>query len=178
MPTNEPASAHRIRLLSSPDESEIEQLADVLIDCVERGASVSFMAPLARGKAIASWRRVGASVAAGERILLAGEIDGRILGTVQVVLAQTENQPHRGDLSKMLVHSAARRRGLGEALLRRAEHEAQAVGKTLLVLDTADATAERLYARTGWVHAGTIPDYALWPHGGLCDTRLYYRRLG
>lgn len=149
----------------------------MLIDCVDGGASVSFMAPLARDKALAFWQRVRQSVSRRERLLIVAEIGGRIVGTVQVVLALSENQPHRGEISKMLVHRSARRRGLAEAMLRLAEDVAREAGKTLLVLDTADETAERLYVRLGWVHAGTIPDFALWPHGGLCSTRIYYRRL-
>jgi GNAT superfamily N-acetyltransferase len=106
------------------------------------------------------------------------EAQGRVLGTVQLVLAQPENQPHRADLAKMLVHSAARRRGSGAALMQAAEATARNCGKTLLVLDTASDEAERLYARQGWILVGKIPDYALLPHGGLCSTSFYYRRLG
>ncbi len=154
-------------------------LAELLIDCVHAGASVSFMAPLAFEKAQAFWRGVAQGVAAGERLLLVAEEPGtgQILGTVQLVLAQPENQPHRADLSKMLVRSSARRRGIGEALMRAVEAEARAAGKTLLVLDTASAEAERLYERSGWVRVGTVPDYALLPEGGLCDTVFFYKRL-
>ena len=108
---------------------------------------------------------------------VAEDEDG-VLGTVQLVLDQPENQPHRADLSKMLVHRRARRRGLGEALMCAAEDVARQCGKSLLVLDTASADADRLYARLGWQYCGTIPGYALLPHGGLCDTRCYYRTLG
>lgn len=98
-------------------------------------------------------------------------------GTVQVVLDQPENQPHRADLSKMLVHRHYRRRGVGEALMRAAEAEARSAGKSLLVLDTADPAAERLYRRCGWTAVGTIPDYALLPQGGYCDTTYLYKAL-
>jgi GNAT superfamily N-acetyltransferase len=97
---------------------------------------------------------------------------------VQVVLDQPENQPHRGDVAKMLVHRRARGRGLGAALLRAAEEGARAAGKTLLVLDTATGgDADGLYARLGWVKVGVVPDYALRPQGGLCATTFFYRRL-
>jgi ribosomal protein S18 acetylase RimI-like enzyme len=97
---------------------------------------------------------------------------------VPLVLEQPENQPHRADLSNMLVHRRARRQGLGEALLEAAEAAARECGKTLLVLDTASGDAERLYERLGWVRVGVIPGYALLPAGGLCDTTVYYRDLG
>jgi GNAT superfamily N-acetyltransferase len=167
-----------IRRLQSVDDAQIEGLADLLIDCIDGGASVSFMHPLAPAKAQAFWRRVAAGVAAGERALLVAEDDTGIIGTVQLVLDQPENQPHRADLSKMLVHRRARRQGLGAALMRAAEQMARDCGKTLLVLDTVTGSdAERLYARMGWVRVGTIPDYALLSHGGLWGTTVFYKAL-
>ena len=159
-------------------DRQIDELADVLIDCVESGASVSFMRPLARDRAAAFWRRIGQSVAAKERALLVAEDELGICGTVHLVLDQPENQPHRAELSKMLVHRRARRKGLGTALLQAAEATARECAKTLLVLDTASDDAERLYERQGWVRVGVIPKYALLPDGGLCSTTLYYRDLG
>jgi GNAT superfamily N-acetyltransferase len=103
--------------------------------------------------------------------------EDRIVGTVQVVLNQPENQPHRGDLTKMLVHRRARRRGIGEALLAAAERSARRAGKTLLVLDTASGDAERLYARRGWQRCGPIPNYALWPDGAPCATTIFFKAL-
>jgi GNAT superfamily N-acetyltransferase len=166
-----------LRRLHAVDDAQIDGLADVLIDCVEGGASVSFMHPLARERAVAFWRRVGQGVAAGDRALLIAEDARGVCGTVQLVLEQPENQPHRAELSKMLVHRRARRQGLGAALMRAAEDAARECGKTLLVLDTASADAERLYERQGWVRVGVIPDFALLPHGGLCGTTVYYRNL-
>ncbi|HWO06109.1 MAG TPA: GNAT family N-acetyltransferase [Methylomirabilota bacterium] len=166
-----------LRRLHAVDDAQIDGLADVLIDCVEGGASVSFMHPLARERAVAFWRRVGQGVAVGERALLIAEDAWGVCGTVQLVLEQPENQPHRAELAKMLVHRRARRQGLGEALMRAAEDTARECGKTLLVLDTASADAERLYERQGWVRVGVIPDFALLPHGGLCGTTVYYRNL-
>jgi len=167
-----------LRRLHAVDETQIDELAGVLIDCVEGGASVSFMHPLPRERAVEFWRRVAQGVAAGERALLVAE-DGRgVCGTVQLVLDQPENQPHRADLSKLLVHRRARRQGLGAALMRAAEVAARECGKTLLVLDTASDEAERVYERLGWVRVGVIPGYALLPQGGLCGTTVYYRNLG
>jgi GNAT superfamily N-acetyltransferase len=167
-----------IRRLHTVDDALIEALADLLIDCIDGGAGVSFMHPLAPARAQAFWRRVAAGVAAGERALLVAEDDTGIVGTVQLELDQPENQPHRADLSKMLVHRRARRQGLGAALLRAAEQMARDCGKTLLVLDTVTGSdAERLYARMGWVRVGTIPDYALLPRGGLCATTVFYKAL-
>jgi GNAT superfamily N-acetyltransferase len=169
----------RVRLLSRVDDAHVEGLCDVLIDCVEGGASVSFMHPLSRERAAVFWRRVAEGVAAGERALLVAEDDRGLCGTVQLVLAQPENQPHRADVAKMLVHRRARRQGIGEALLREAEKTARDRGKTLLVLDTVTGgDASRLYERLAWTKVGEIPGYALWPRGGLCATTVYYRELG
>jgi GNAT superfamily N-acetyltransferase len=168
----------QIRHLDSVTEPQLHELALLLIDCVEGGASVSFMHPLPHAKALAFWRGVADGVARGERALLVAEDAHGIVGSVQLVLAQPENQPHRADLSKMLVHRRARRRGIGAALLRAAERVAEESGKTVLVLDTASGDAERLYARQGWVPCGTVPDYALLPQGGFCATTFFYRKLG
>ena len=168
-----------LRRVHAVDDAQIDALAGVLIDCVEGGASVSFMHPLPRDRAVAFWRRVAQGVTAGERALLVAEDALGLCGTVQLVFEQPENQPHRADLSKMLVHRRARRQGLGAALMRAAEATALECGKTLLVLDAVtDGDAARLYERLGWVRVGVIPGYALWPRGGLCSTTVYYRTLG
>ncbi len=173
------SDAIRIRLLDTIGERQIAGLSDVLIDCVEGGASVSFMLPMTRAKADAFWRSAAAAAARGERLVFAAEdAAGTIVGTVQIILAQPENQPHRGDLAKMLVHRRARRRGLGAALLTAAEEGARRAGKTLLVLDTASDDAERLYARNGWQRSGEIPSYALWPDGRPCATTFFFKFLG
>ena len=171
--------AVRIRDLQAIGDREIQGLSDLLIDCVEGGASVSFMLPMTRAKAEAFWRSASASVARGERVVLAAEDpDGTIVGTVQVILNQPENQPHRGDVAKMLVHRRARRRGVGAALLAAAERSAAGAGKTLLVLDTVTGSeGERLYARQGWQRCGEIPNYALWPDGRLCATTIFFKLL-
>ena len=168
----------RVRRVRRATERELEALADVLVDCVEGGASVGFMHPLTRERALGFWRCVAEAVARGERILFVAEDDEGICGTVQLILAQPENQPHRADIAKMLVHPDARRRGIGAQLLRFTEESARAAGKTLLVLDTATGgDAERLYERLGWLRAGVIPKYALLPDGRSCDTTFFYRPL-
>jgi GNAT superfamily N-acetyltransferase len=167
----------RVRRLHNVTDAEIEGLADVLMDVVDGGASVSFMHPFTRDKAIAFWRGVAKGVEAGERALVIAEDEHGVCGTAQLILALPENQPHRADLAKMLVHRRARRRGIGAAVLSAAESAARELGKTLLVLDTASHDAERLYERAGWMKVGVIPDYALMPDGAFCDTIVYYRRL-
>ena len=168
---------HTIHRLTTLTAARLQGLAELLIDCVAGGASVSFMHPLPVAKALDFWRGVAEAAARGERALLVAEDPGGIVGTVQLMLDQPENQPHRADVSKMLVHRRARRRGVGAALLRAAEDVARGCGKSLLVLDTASRDAERLYARLGWQRCGVIPGYALLPQGGLCDTIVFYRTL-
>jgi GNAT superfamily N-acetyltransferase len=168
----------QIRVPDRLAEREIEGLSDVLIDCVEGGASVGFMSPMSRAKAAAYWREVSKSVARGERIVITAEdAAGAIVGTVQLLLDVPENQLHRGDVAKMLVHRRARRRGLGAALLAAAEDCARSAGRTLLVLDTASGDAERLYRRQGWQRCGRIPEYALFPDGTPCATTVYFKSL-
>jgi GNAT superfamily N-acetyltransferase len=166
-----------IRCLATLGPREIEGLNDLLIDAVEGGASVSFMLPMTRAKADAFWRNTGDSLARGERLVFVAEDATGIVGTAQIILAQPENQPHRADLAKMVVHRRARKRGIGAALLAAAERGALAAGKTLLVLDTASDDAERLYARHGWQRCGVIPGYALWPDGRPCATTYFFKLL-
>ncbi|WP_134495515.1 GNAT family N-acetyltransferase [Microvirga pakistanensis] len=176
--TNRPVTP---RILSPHEAKEqIEALSAILIDCVEGGASVGFMSPLARERAITFWEGVAEGVAAGERILLVAEdpSTGQIVGTVQVVLKQPDNQPHRADIAKMQVHRRARRRGIGATLMLAAEEAARGAGKSVLVLDTVTGSdAERLYTRLGWQRVGVIPNYAHWPTGGFCDTTVFYKQL-
>jgi GNAT superfamily N-acetyltransferase len=167
------------RVGASEVASFVEPLADVLIDCVDGGASVSFMAPLSREKAVAFWRHVAGGVASGERVLLiAQDGAGRVLGTVQLLLSLPENQPHRAEVAKMLVHSAARRRGIAQRLLDAVDEEARKEGRTVLVLDAVTGgDAERLYERAGWQRVGVIPKYALMPNGDFCATTFFYKHL-
>jgi GNAT superfamily N-acetyltransferase len=165
------------RCLKAIGDRELRELSDVLIDCVEGGASVSFMLPMTRAKAEAFWSRASEALTRGERIVVVAEdAGGTIVGTVTVLLGQPENQPHRGDVAKMLVHRRARRHGVGKALLAAAEHSAWEAGKTLLVLDTVSGSdAERLYRRQGWQRCGEIPSYALWPNGDPCPTTIFFK---
>ena len=167
-----------IRRLRTVDDAQVDALADLLVASVDDGASVEFMHPLEKAKAVAFWRRVADGVAAGDRALLVAEDENGIVGTVHLLLALPENQPHRADLVKMLVHPRARRRGLGAALMEAGEEMARDCGRTLLVLDTVTGSdAERLYARLGWVRVGEIPEFALLSRGGLCGTVIFYKKL-
>jgi GNAT superfamily N-acetyltransferase len=159
--------------------ARVDELAEVLRDCVEGGASVGFMLPLAEGRPEAFWRQVAVGVAAGERHLFVAEDEaGRICGTLSLVIDMPDNQPHRADVSKMLVHRRARRQGIAERLLKALEAKARELGKTTLVLDTVTGSdASRVYERTGWQKAGDIPLYALMPRGEPCSTTYYFRHL-
>ncbi len=165
---------------AASDTATVEGLCDLTLDCVEGGASIGFMSPLPRERAREFWLHAFTAQDRGERhILVAKEqTSGRILGTVQLLLHMPDNQPHRADVAKMQVHSDARRQGIGEALVVAIEAEARRLGKTLLVLDTVTGSAaSRLYSRLGWQRCGDIPNYALFPQGGLCSTTVYYRVL-
>lgn len=158
--------------------SALADLCAILSDCVEGGASVGFMSPYPVDTAMPFWLGVVDAVGEGATLLLVAELDGRIVGTVQVGLRQTPNQPHRGDIKKMLVHSDARGLGLSRLLMDAAELEAARHGKTLLVLDTATGEpSEMIYQRFGWQVAGVVPDYALFPDGRFCDTTIMYKRI-
>ena len=168
----------KIHRLHAVTPTQIDELSNVLIDCVESGASISFMLPMTRDKAERFWRGVAEGVTKNERVLLVAQNEqGEIIGTVQLVLAQTENQPHRADISKMIVRRSARKQGIAAALMVAAEAEALREGKTVLVLDTASDDAERVYRKLGWLECGVIPDYALLPGGELCATTYFYKRL-
>jgi ribosomal protein S18 acetylase RimI-like enzyme len=168
-----------IHELARVDAAAIEGLTDLLLDCVESGASVGFMLPLERARARGFWEGVAREVEAGHRVLLVARDDVGICGTVQLILDLPDNQPHRADIAKMQVHRRARRRGLGAALMRAAEEAARARGRHLLVLDAVTGgDGARLYERLGWKRVGDIPDYALWPRGGYVGTTYYYRHLG
>ncbi len=164
-------------LTAAEARQHLSALGHVLFDCVEGGASVSFMAGFSQTDAEAFFEKVIAGVELGERILLAAFSDGNLVGTVQVILAMPPNQPHRGEIAKLLVIRAARGQGIGRLLMQRAEEASRAAGKTLLVLDTADAHAEQLYTKLGWTRLGVIPNYALLPNGDFCDTTVFFKTL-
>lgn len=160
-------------------KASVAALAEVLIDCVAGGASVSFMWPLPMERALQFWQSVADGVTRNERILLAArDADGDIVGTVQLVTAMPDNQPHRADVAKMLVHRKARRRGIAQALMAAVDQQARLAGKSVLVLDTVTGgDAERLYQRAGWQPVGSVPKYALMPDGALCATTFFYKHL-
>ena len=168
-----------IRRLGAAEAREhVDALARVLHDCVAGGASVSYMAPFSHDEARAAFAAVADEVEQGRRLLLAAFSGADLVGTVQVILALPPNQPHRGEIAKLLVHSSARRRGIAQQLMERAEAEARAEGKTLLVLDAVTGDdAARLYGRLGWTTVGVIPGYALYPDGRPCDTTYFWKSL-
>jgi len=168
-----------VRRLRSPDVfAQLDGLAAVLHDVVEGGASVSYMAPFSHAQAREAFEGFAAEVEQGRRLLLAAFAGDELVGTVQVILAAPPNQPHRGEIAKLLVRRSARRRGVAQLLMEHAEREALAEGKTLLVLDTVTGDgAECLYARIGWIKVGVIPGYALYPDGRPCDTTVFWKSL-
>ena len=172
------ADAIEIRRLDpAAIDEHLDSLAGVLEDVVVGGASIGYMAPFLHADAREAFESFATAVAHGRRLLLAGFLGGVLVGTVQVILAAPPNQPHRGEITKLLVHRSGRRRGVARQLMERAEAEALAEGKTLLVLDTADDTAERLYSRLGWTLVGVIPGFALFPDGRPCATTVFYKTL-
>ena len=159
-------------------EAAIRALAEILRDSVANGASVGFMDWNTAADYERFWRDVAASVASGQVILLAARNENGIVGTAQLHLIGKPNQPHRAEIAKVLVHSRARRRGIGEALMAAAEAAARQAGRDLLVLDTDEASgARQFYARLGWTAVGTIPRYALMPDGTDCGSTFFYKSL-
>ncbi len=169
----------RIRALTAAEAAAaVPALAALLVDCVEGGASVSFMWPLPTERASAFWQGVAEGVARGDRVLLVAEDGQGLVGTVQLITGLPENQPHRADVAKMLVHRRARRRGIAARLLQALDAEAKARGRHVLVLDTVTGgDAERLYARHGWQRVGEVPHYALFPDGRPCGTTFFHKQL-
>ena len=166
------------RLGGAEIRAQLGRLAAVLVDCVEGGASVSYMAPFSHEQARGAVEAFAVEVEQGRRLLLAAFADAELVGTVQVVFATPPNQPHRAEIAKLLVRRSARRRGIAQLLMERADREALAEGKTLLVLDTVTGDdAERLYERLGWTRVGVIPGYALYPDGRPCDTTVFWKAL-
>ena len=156
----------------------IPDLAALLVDAVESGASVGFVLPLSLEEASAWWRGLTPEVAAGRVVVLLLRVDGRALGTAQLRLASLPNSTHRAEVAKVLVHREARRRGIGVTLMATIEHAARSRGRSLLVLDTiAGSDAVRLYERLSWTRAGEIPRYAAMPDGSLAPTVVFYKEL-
>jgi GNAT superfamily N-acetyltransferase len=155
------------------------ELSELLIDVVDGGAAVSFLAPLAQESADGFWDGVAADVAAGTRLVFVAQVENCVAGCVHLVLATQPNGQHRAEIQKLLVHSAYRRHGLAGALMQAAETEARRIGRTTLVLDTEEgAVAEQLYERWGYRRAGMIPQFARSSSGGFHGTVLFYKLLG
>ena len=166
------------RLDADSARAAIPALSDILGDCVANGASVGFMAGNGAGDFARFWEGVAAEVEAGRVLLFVASQGGRIVGTAQLHLIGKPNQPHRAEIAKVLVHSAARRQGLGALLMHAAEAAARDSGRDLLVLDTEElGAARRLYNRLGWTELGTIPRYALMPDGRDCGSTFFYKDL-
>jgi len=159
-------------------QEQLDRLARVLADCVAGGASVSYMAPFSHEDARRAFEGFAAEAELGRRLVLPAFDVGELVGTVQVIVSLPPNQPHRGEIAKLLVHRSARGRGVARRLMERAEDEARAEGKTLLVLDAVTGgDAARLYDRMGWTTVGVIPAYALYPDGRPCDTTVFWKSL-
>jgi GNAT superfamily N-acetyltransferase len=168
-----------IRRLTPPElREQLEALAAVLHDCVTGGASVGYMEPFSHEDALTAFEGFTAEVEQGRRLILAAFSHGELVGTAQVILALMPNQPHRGEIAKVLVRRSARGRGVAWQLMERAEAEARAEGKTLLVLDAVTGgDAARLYDRMGWTTVGVVPNFALYPDGRPCDTTYFWKAL-
>ncbi len=166
----------RVERLTSADDVVVDDLADVLVDCVAGGASVGFVAPLGQDAARAWW--AGALRDPDARTWVARGDGGRVVGVVRLLPAPQPNARHRAEVAKLLVHRDARGRGCAAALMAALEDGALRLGRTLLVLDTQTGSpAEGWYARRGWHRVGTIDDYAVAPDGGLTSTTIMAKRL-
>jgi GNAT superfamily N-acetyltransferase len=167
--------------LLTPEQAQAGRsgLVDLLVDSVEDGASVNFVWPMTRAKAEIWWDGALLSHARGERLILAAEMQGRLEGSVQLIRAPQENQFFRAELAKLLVHTRARRRGIGAALMLAAEDQARRIGCTLLTLDTeAGSAGEQLYARLGWTKYGEVPGYAARAdHTSRAAASFFYKAL-
>lgn len=165
-----------VALLERWDEDVVAELAGVMVDCVDGGASVNFVRPLAFQDAVAWW--MGALTDPHSRTWVARDDDGRIVGCVRLGLAQQPNGRHRGEVGKMLVHRRARGQGAARALLDALETWAAEHGRHRLVLDTETGSdAERVYQRLGWTRVGDVPDFALTADGELTSTTYYTKSL-
>ena len=157
----------------------VEELAELIIEVVANGGSVSFMHPLSKKTAMAFWETSLASADRGERVVLGARENGKLISTVSLLLNCPENQPHRAEIAKLMTRVDKRGRGVARALVKEAEQIAVKKGRTLLNLDTAaDEGAAGFYESLGFNKTGVIPDYALKPHGGLTDTIIYWKKIG
>jgi GNAT superfamily N-acetyltransferase len=167
------------QLTAEQAQAVLDDLVDILRDSVESSASIGFLPPLADQVARDYWAETIAGVAAGTQVLLIARQGGAAVGTVQLALATKPNAPHRAEVQKLLVHTRARRKGIGEALMQAVEAAALEIGRTLLVLDTRQGDpSEQLYLKHGYVRAGVIPQYVRNASGDLQATVLFYKLLG
>jgi GNAT superfamily N-acetyltransferase len=173
MPTN----AITITRVDDASDDVVADLAAVLVDAVESGAGVSFMADLQVDEAAAWWRKL-ITRASPRTVILVARDDQGVIGTVQLQPAWAPNQPHRADVAKLIVHRRARGRGVGRALMQELERHAREQEFTLLLLDTCKGSAaEKLYTSLGWVRVGEVPNFALNPDGTSCDTVFFYKQI-
>jgi ribosomal protein S18 acetylase RimI-like enzyme len=157
----------------------VEELAELIIEVVANGGSVSFMHPLSKKTAMSFWETSLISADRGERVVLGARADGKLISTVTLLLNCPENQPHRAEIAKLMTRVSKRGQGVARALVTEAEQIAIKKGRTLLNLDTAaDEGAAGFYESLGFHKSGVIPDYALKPYGGLTDTIIYWKRIG
>lgn len=158
--------------------ADFEALADILLACVDQGASVGFILPITRQQALTFWHKLLPAFSSGEKRLLVARLHGKIVGTVQLAVAMPANGKHRAEVSKLLVHPQARRQGIATQLMQRIEKLAKVEDKRLLVLDTdTGGSAVALYQGLGYQVAGVIPDYALSVSGELHATSVMYKKL-
>ena len=169
-----------IRVLDAAEFADrLDELAGILVDAVEHGASVNFLAGFSPDEATRFWRNQRDDIASGQKRLLVADQNGRLVATVLLMFAHQPNAPHRADIGKMLVHSSVRRRGIGRRLLAAAEAKAREAGRTLLMLDTESGSAgDRLYRDCGWIEIGRVPDHAFTPDGRLAETTMFYKAIG
>lgn len=173
-----PVNGSRVLDIAAATSAE-RQLAGILIACVHAGASVSFLPPLSHAKAAAFWHQAATRIGAGTKVVLAAWRGGRLVGTGMLDLGTPDNQPHRADIQKILVHPAARRQGVAREIMQGLERQAVIAGRTLLTLDTAAGSAgEALYRAEGWTDCGRIPGYALGSDGNFHDTVFFCKRVG
>lgn len=166
-----------IERVESASGDIVQELASLLVDAIESGAGISFMAGL-RVEEAAAWWRKALSSATSRTVVLVARDEAGVVGTVQLQPAWPPNQPHRADVAKLIVHRRGRRRGIARALMEELERQARQQRFTLLVLDTCKGTAaERLYSTLGWTRVGEVPGFAFNPDGTLCDTVFFYKQL-
>ena len=176
------------RDLTTEEEMKLQEITNItdwqaslcrlLLDCVNQGASVGFMAPMKMAEATQYWSSAAIDLAEGRRRLWVISEGAQILGAVQLSLTAKANGRHRGEVEKLMVHNDARGRGLAKRLMMMLEQQAIASGLQLLVLDTRlGDVASRLYRRLGFVEAGQIPDFARNSDGSLAATVMFYKRL-